>query len=185
MCKCSTSVCLNTVQALCDIIFKKQYRCCNYSCVNVRLHGTFTQLHYVGAGIPTNPDSVVRHCRAAPKCDGKQLLMQEESSLWLCIDQHSGLIGSNANNREVMDSDWTASAQTWGISLHASHHMQTLHQCLWTQGRFECDWGTQWTWQWRRRPIGSHGSMTHYVGGYKLCFLHLIQHGPLKALIGV
>lgn len=92
---------------------------------------------------------------------------------------------ANANNWEVMDSNWTVSAQPGGISLHTSYHTQTLYQCLWTRGQFECDWGTQWMWHWRRRPIGSYGSMTHYGGGYRLCFLHLIQHWPLKALIGV
>lgn len=106
--------------------------------------------------------------------------MLKESSLWLCIDQHTGLIGTNANNRDVMDNDWTASSQPRGISLHACSLVQTLYQCLRTPCQFECDGGTQWTWHWRRRPIGSHGSMTHYGGGYKLCFLRLIQHRPLR-----
>lgn len=110
--------------------------------------------------------------------------MLGESSLWLSIDQHSGLIGANANNTQVMDSDWTALDQPGGISPHASHCTQTLYQCPRTRGQFECDWGTQRTWQWRRRPIGSHGSMTHYGGGYKLSFLLLIQREALKALIG-
>lgn len=65
--------------------------------------------------------------------------MLEESLLWLCIDQRSGVIGADANNREVMDSDWTALAQPGGISLHAYYHAQALYQCLRTWGQFECD----------------------------------------------
>lgn len=60
-----------------------------------------------------------------------QYLMQEESSLWLCIDHHSELIGANANNKEVMDSNWSASAQPKGISQHAFYLAETLYQCLW------------------------------------------------------
>ena len=89
----------------------------------------------------------------------------------------------------VMEKWWTMTAlpqlSPEELVCIASNLTQTLYQCLRTPGQFECDWGTQWTWHWQRRPIGSHGSMTHYRGVYGLCFLHLIQHRPLKALIGV
>lgn len=105
--------------------------------------------------------------------------MLEESSLWLCIDQHSALIGADANNREVMDSDWTALAQPGRISLHAYYHTQTLYQCLWTM------------WVWLRHSVDvtvtkeAHSkpwfndSLWRRLQAHK-CFLHLRQHVALK-----
>lgn len=43
----------------------------------------------------------------------EQLLMLKESSLWLGIDHHSGVIGTNANNREMMDTDWRCLSPAW------------------------------------------------------------------------
>lgn len=117
--------------------------------------------------------------------------MESSFKCWKRSDFDSALINTLdwLGPMQVMEKWWTMTALAQPsleeLVRIASNLTQTLYQCLRTLGQFECDWGTQWTWHWRRRPIGSHGSMTHYRGVYGLCFLHLIQHRPLKALIGV
>lgn len=116
--------------------------------------------------------------------DGKKLLMQEESSLWVCIDQHSGLIGANANNREVMDSDWTSSAEPGGTSFSASPtHRPFINVC-----RPGANLNVTGALSGRDSDEGGPlEAMVQWLitEGYKLCFLHLIQHKCLKVLIRV
>lgn len=137
--------------------------------------GTFLQLFLHLLGIKTLPGHT-------SQCDGRQLLMLEESSLWLCIDHHSGLIVTNANNREVIDSNWTALAQPAGISPHASYHTETPSSMSAgpganlnvTEALSGCD----------SDGGGLLEAMVQWLIK-ELCFLHLIQHRPLKTLIGV
>lgn len=111
--------------------------------------------------------------------------MLKESSVWLRTDQHSRLIGTNANNREVMDNEGTAWAQDGRISLPCFQpHTTPLSMSV-----------DPWPiWMWLRRSVDvtltkeAHWKLwfnDSLWGVYRLCFLRLIQDRPLKALIGV
>lgn len=95
-----------------------------YSCSNFPVGVTFTQLHHIGASSSSNHRQ--KHCWDVPNSVMKAV---PNAGRKLTLTLHwSTLIGANANNWEVMDSNWTVSAQPGGISLHQSPLSMSVDQ---------------------------------------------------------